>query len=272
MASLSDVSIWDPTKVYQYHRSLRQRRSHTAAVRSVSNSFWRSPKLRHWSSTDDSALSIIVGNFHTRFVMRNLCVDVIEQLHDAKVPVLLAMRVPQENATSANISSNDLLKYLVRQAIQVRHKLQTEKSMAVKCATFHGASTEMEWFQVLEAVLAEIGSQVYIIVDLEVLDRNLGPADGFSWALAFEHFFNKLLLRGLSTKVKVLLVSYGSLPFQLSTADHSKFVITTKTQLTTARQQKAGRGVKSPQLPFRLKNLPGSPAKNTQGRGPRRRS
>ncbi|KAF2802196.1 uncharacterized protein BDZ99DRAFT_402242 [Mytilinidion resinicola] len=271
MMSLSDVSIWDPTKVYKYHHSLKQRRSHTAAVRSVPNSFWQSPKLHRWSSTDDSALSIIVGNYHARFVMRNLCIDVIEQLHDAKVPVLLAMRVPQENGSSANISSNDLLKYLVRQAIQIRHKLQTEKSMAMKCATFHGASTETEWFQVLEAVLADIGSQVYIIVDLEMLNRDLGPVDGFSWVLAFEHFFNELLVRGLSTQVKVLLVSYSSLPFQLSAADRSKFVTTAKTQLTTARQRKAGRGVRLPQLPFRLKNIPGSPAKNSQERGPRRR-
>jgi hypothetical protein len=94
-----------------------------------------------------------------------------EQLHSANVPVLMAMRMPQDNGTSSNISSNDLPKYLVRQAIQVRHKHHTEKSMAVKLATFHCASTETDWFQVLKAVQVDISSQVYVVADLEVLDR-----------------------------------------------------------------------------------------------------
>lgn len=264
--------MWDPIKVYQYNCSLRRQRSRMVAVRSVANSFWRSSKLRHWSSTDNSALSIILGNFHSRFFMRNLCVDIIDQLRNAHVPVLLAMKGPQENAASTNISSNDLLKYLVRQALHTRNKLQTEKSMAVKCATFHSACTETGWFQLLEAVVADIESHVYIVVDLELLDRNLLPVGGFSWASAFENFFNKLVDRGLSTKVKVLLVSYGSLPFKLSDADRSNFVIPAKTQLTTARQRKAGRGPKSSQLSFRLKNLPSPSPKRSPGKGPRYQS
>ncbi|KAJ9605959.1 hypothetical protein H2200_009808 [Cladophialophora chaetospira] len=265
VASLAAVPIWDPFKAYQYHYSMRQRRIHSTAVRSIPDSFWQSPKLRRWCSTNESTLSIITGNFNARFIMRNLCVDVIQQLRDANVPVLLAMRVPQENDTPAQISSIDLLKYLVRQAIQISHKFQTEKSMALRCGTFHDASTETEWFQVLEGTLADMGGQVYIVIDLGILDSKFKPLDEFSLPTAFEHFFITLLARGLSTKVKVLLVSYSALPFRLSATDHSKFVTPAKAQLITARRRKAGKGAKSSQTLFRIKNLPGSPAR----KGPR---
>lgn len=242
MVWLSDISIWHPTKVYEYHNSFR-RRLHTAAVRLLTNSFWRSPKLRHWSSTGESAISVITGNFHSRFVLRDLCVDITEQLHTAKVPVLLALRVPQEKDTSANVSSNDPLKYLIRQAIRVHHELQTEKSMALGCATFHEATSESEWFQVLEGILADINSPVYILIDLDILDRSFSPIGGFSWVQAFKQSFNALEARGLATKVKVLFISYGSLPFRLSAMEHSQFVVSAKTQLITARQRTVGRGV-----------------------------
>jgi hypothetical protein len=255
MASLLDIPIWEPMKVYQYHYSLRRQRCHTTATHSVSDSFWKSPKLRHWSSTDESTQSLITGNFHSRPLIRNLCVDIIEQLRDSKLPVLMAMKVPQEKTTAATISSTDLLKYLVRQAVQTAHKFQTEKSMAATCATFHHASTEVEWFQLLEAVVADMGSPVYIVIDLELLDKKHSSVDGFSWLSAFESYFSKLNDRGLSTKVKVLFVSYGLLPFELSDADRSNYAISAKTQLTTARRRKTGRGSKSPQIPFRLKNL-----------------
>jgi len=125
----------------------------------------------------------------------------------------------------------------------------------MRCAAFHTALTETEWFHVLEGILADIGGQVYIVVDLGILDTKYDPLDKFSWVTAFEDFFNSLSARRLSTKVKVLLVSYGSLPFQLSAADYAKCVISAKSQLTTARQRKAGKGVKSSKIPFRIKNL-----------------
>lgn len=240
-------------------------------MRLLTNSFWRSPKLRHWSSTGESAISVITGNFHSRFVLRDLCVDITEQLHTAKVPVLLALRVPQEKDTSANVSSNDPLKYLIRQAIRVHHELQTEKSMALGCATFHEATSESEWFQVLEGILADINSPVYILIDLDILDRSFSPIGGFSWVQAFKQSFNALEARGLATKVKVLFISYGSLPFRLSAMEHSQFVVSAKTQLITARQRTVGRGVNLPQLPFRLKNLPGSStARGSPRKCPRR--
>jgi len=253
MASLSDTSLWDPTKVFQYHRSLTRLQSHISASRSLPHSFWQSSKLQHWSSTNDSAMSIVLGNFHARFNMRALCVGIVEQLHQAKIPVLLAMAMPQENVESVKVSSIDLLKYLVRQALQIRTKRHTEKSMAFTCASFHSASTEIELFQTLEAVLADINSQVYIVVDLGILEATLSTVGEFSWVYAFEQLFTALSARGSLTKLKVFLVSYRSLPFQLPAADFSRLVTLAKTQPMKVRQRKLGRGANSIRLPLRVK-------------------
>jgi hypothetical protein len=244
MASLSHVPIWEPMKVYQYYNSVRRRMSHKRPVHTLPNTFWRSSKLRHWSSTPESALSVIAGNFQARFLIRNLCVDIIEQLHRAAIPVILAMKV-QEDSLSTYISHTDLLKYLIRQALQIRDKVHTEKSMSLTCAKFHDSTDEAGWFQLFEATLADIGSLVYIIVDLVILDKSFSFIDNFSWIGAFEQFFETLINRKISTKVKVLLVCYGSLPIELSARDRNKFVIPAKADSITARQRKFARAVKS---------------------------
>jgi hypothetical protein len=194
--------------------------------------------------------------------VRDFCVEIIQQLHNATVPVLLALKVPQEmdeSSPSSNISIVDVLKYLVRQAITARQSLLTEKSMALRCATIHEAGSESEWFRILEAVLAELGNLVYIIVDMELLDKHLQPANGFLWVQQFQAVFENFRARGLATRIKVVLVSCSPLPFQLSDLDRSKFVVQARTQVVTARQRKAGRAKQAPQVPIRLKGLSGSP-------------
>jgi hypothetical protein len=250
MASLSNTGIWDPNKAFQYHRSTRQRCSRRTATQPMPDSFWKSPKLLLWSSTDESALTIVSSTFRTRFALRNMCVGIIEQLQNARVPYLLAMKVPEKDA-STDISANDLLRYLARQAIQLKQNMRTEKSMSLTCVKCHGAANEAECFQLLEATLAEIGSLVYIVVDLEIIDRKLSSAENFSWVQAFERFFEALVKRGLSTKLKVLLVSYGSLSIQLSKAEYRKLVIYTKTRTTTARQRKFSNRLKVSGLQLR---------------------
>jgi hypothetical protein len=261
METLSRVSIMDPAKLFQYHCSLRRQRSRSAAIQSIPNNFWQSPKLRIWSSTNKSALVIVSGNYQARYVMRDFCVEVIQQLHDATVPVLLALKAPQEmkaSSLSANISMMDVLEYLVRQAITARHRSQTEKSMVMRCATIHEADTEAKWFDIFEAVLAELGSLVYIVIDMDILDKHLQPTDAFLWLQQFQSVFDNFTTRGLATSVKVVLVSCSPLPFKLSSSDRSKFVVQARTQVVTARQRKAGRAKRSPQVPIRLKGLPGS--------------
>lgn len=197
--------------------------------------------------------------------MRDLCIDIVQQLTETQTPFLLAMKIPQEKGSSESISSSDLLKYLIKQAIEIRKNYQSEKSMALSCAMFHGASAGMDWFRLLEIVLADIDDTVYIIVDLDIMDKSAPNLDGFSWISAFESFFANLKTRGLSTKIKVLFVNYGAQVIPLSTTDRAKFVVTAKTEIVTARQRKAGRGVQPQQMCFRLRNLPPLPARRSVG-------
>jgi hypothetical protein len=238
MKSISDTAMLDPIKVFHYLLAARRRTYHNP-TNLMSRRFWNSPRLRTWTSSKQSDISIIKGNFRSRQALRNFCVEAIEQLRASQVPVLLAMNTPQAESPSSNISPIDLLKYLIRQALQLRQSVQTEKSMSLSCATFDGNHSEADWFHLLESALADIGRQVYLIVDLELLNRDFGPPDGFPWLSAFLSFFAQLSDRRNSHNVKVLLISYGAeLPFTLSNSEYSSFVIHAKTEAVIARQRR----------------------------------
>jgi len=258
MVSLSEVQLWDPLRVYQYHYALHRRRR--SPISQLSNRFWHSTKLRNWTRSPQSEISLIMGTFHSRLALRGFCVDVIEQLRAHQVPVLVSMRVTDDLSTTTKISSMDLLKYFVKQALQLSQKMRNERSMALSCARFHSAMSETEWFQLLESVLAEIGQTVYIIVDLELLDPDLDMLGRFSWLSAFRAFFSRLEERQVSTQVKVLLINYGSrLPFGLSDSEYSDFVVPAKMTPTTVRQRRAGRPLALEGKRSLLGNLRGQP-------------
>jgi len=241
MNSISDEAIIDPMKVFNYLMAARRRTSHKP-THVLSNRFLNSPQLKRWASLDTSDVSIIKGSFRSRQAVRNFCVGVIEQIRDAQIPVIWALNIPRIEDQPAEISTIDLLKYITKQAIPLRKKPPTEKSMSLSCAPFHGNLSEADWFQLLESALAEIGRPVYLIIDLELLHRDSAPANGFSWLCAFREFFTQLARRGIDHPVKVLLISYGAgLPFALSSSEQSGFVISTKTDTVTARQRRAGK-------------------------------
>ncbi|KAI3331598.1 hypothetical protein HD806DRAFT_477859 [Xylariaceae sp. AK1471] len=251
MASITELPIWDPAKSFQYHQSLRFRRSHNS-LRPLSNRFWQSPRLRKWFMSQESHICIIIGNFQSRFSLRNFCVDVINQINSSQVPVLLALRVTHENSFT-QMSSVDLLKYLVRQALHVSQDIQTEKSMSLSCARFYSARSERQWFQNLKAVISAMGRPIYLVIDLEMLDRDPPPFDDFSWLSSFLEFISELNERCAVTRIKVLLFAYGAeLPFRISNDQYSEFVIQAKTEVVTVRQQKARRRLPSKGIPFRL--------------------
>lgn len=252
MDTLLVVAMMDPIKSFQYHCALRRQRSRGAALQSTPNKFWQSPKLRNWSSTQNSALTIVSGNYQARYVVRDFCVDVIKQLNDAAVPVLLALKAPREDSDSAIISTIDVLKYLVRQAITLSRRRNTEKGMALKCASVHDADTATKWFEILQGILADIGHLVYIVVDLELLAIHLEPSDGAVWVQQFQSMFEDFTRRGIGTKVKVVLVSCSPLPFQLTDTDRATFLVQARSQVMTTRQRKAGRAQQLSKVPFRL--------------------
>lgn len=253
------VSIPEPKATFEHHHSLRRQRLRSGTSLTVANSFWQSPKMRNWSFTQDSALSIIHANFQARFVVRDLCVDILEQLKAANMPYLLVLKMPDPSQTSTTITISDLIRYLVKQAIDIQRDLQSEKSMALSCAMFHDASTENEWFGLLQTVLSELGGLVHILIDLDILPREHSQSGDFSWIASFERFFADLESRGLETKIKVLFVSYGALQLRLSASERTKFVVPAKTEIVTARQRRAGRAPQPRQMCYRLLSLPDSP-------------
>ncbi|KAH0565264.1 hypothetical protein GP486_001345 [Trichoglossum hirsutum] len=208
IAFVSNTPLPDPTKSYQYSLFMRNRRYRNLRG-STSGPFWFSPKLQAWSSARDSALCMVKGTFHSRFDVKDVCVSMIEQLHNGEIPVIWAMKMGGEGVRDT--SSVDLFKYLVFQALRLNSTLHTEKSMALSCSRFQSATTEEEWCELLGSALAGIAREVYIVVDLEMLNLSLAPISGnFSWPFAFTSLFKKLSDRGFDTRVKVLLFSYGS--------------------------------------------------------------
>ncbi|KAI0971026.1 hypothetical protein F4678DRAFT_435411 [Xylaria arbuscula] len=244
MASITDLPIWDPTKIFQYHRSLRDRRSYNS-YQSLSTRFWTSPRLLRWFKSENSDILIVRGSPQSRFSLRNFCVDVIEQLRSSHTPVLFALKVNQggtEDAPSSSVSWADVLKYLLRQALHETHGHQTEKSMSLSCARVHSASNDSEWFQILEAALSAFEKQVYVVIDLEILNSDMKDAGNFPWLLAFLSLFRKLAERGLTTRIKVLMITYGHEVHLLPSSDEqSEFMVQARTDVVTVRQQKLRR-------------------------------
>ena len=217
MSFLSDVPLNNPSDSFRYHVLMRNKRALTLKGR-VADPFWRSPKLQAWSRAQHSSLIMVRGSFQARFDLRDFCVNVIEELHHARIAVLWVMKTSGEKAMAQSISTVDLLKNLILQALRQNPAAQTEKSMALSCAKVQSLCTEREWFQMLESVLADFPNDVYIVIDQEAVTSKLLPLPStFSWPSAFQSLFENLSTRALKTRVKVLLISYGS-PIQLQPA------------------------------------------------------
>lgn len=296
MTVLPQSTTYDPIKAFHYHQLVRHRPSHTP-LRPLSDRFWQSPILRRWSGSQESDMALILGNYQSRTALRNLVVDVVEQLQAARVPALLAPKpVAKVEATNGGndvegaVGLSDLIRNLVRQALQVLQQqqqhgggeVQTERSMGRFSAQFLGAESPEELFQLLKAVLSEIIGQVYLVVDLGVLGSEQQQASagndkegGFTWLASFLAFFTELSERNnnvsalLKARVKVLLVSYDAFPPScLSAVSQPGYVVQARTEVVTARNRKARRNNTPKMSQLRL-NL-SKPAKGNKpvgGRG-----
>lgn len=210
MTFISDVAGLDAAKSLQYSLVMRNRRQLKPAP--AVEPFWLGPKLQAWASAKSSSLIMVRGTFQNRFGMKDFCVDFIGILREAEIPVLWALKSSYKD-TDAVPSMVDLLKHLVCQALRLNVALQTESFLGPSCAAFRRAMTEDDWFNLLGSVLAGL-PQIYIVIDVEMLSSLFPPlTKDFSLPLAFLGLFQKLSDRGVKTRVKVILVSYGSTMF-----------------------------------------------------------
>lgn len=242
MQSIADPNLWDPRKALNY-LLVHQKRSSQNQARQLSEGFWEFARMRRWARSKDSDISIVKGDFRSRHALRCFSVDVIEQLRLKQIPVLFALGTSQEGAAAKSMSTEDLLKYLVRQVLDLRRSGQTEKSMSLNAAAFSGNLSEQEWFSLLQHLLSGLSGNVYFVVDLDLLNRNFNSPSSFHWLSAFLGLFKSVAERGAGLTIKVLLVSYSSeLPFDTTKDGHSSFIVPArKTKL--AAQRRKGRAV-----------------------------
>lgn len=238
MQSLADHKLWDPQKTLSY-LLINQKRSSQNQARQLSEGFWEFARMRQWARSNESDVSIIKGDFRSRHALKCFSVDVIEQLRLKQIPVLFAIGTSQEGATAKSMSTEDLLRYLVRQVLDLRRSGQTEKSMSLNAAAFSGSLSEKEWFALLQNLLSGLSGNIYLVVDLELLDRNVDTDSGIHWLSAFLDLFRSLSERRAALTIKVLLVSYSpELPFDMSTSQYSGFVIPARTTKLMAQKRK----------------------------------
>ncbi|KAI0437887.1 hypothetical protein F4803DRAFT_565677 [Xylaria telfairii] len=107
------------------------------------------------------------------------------------------------------VSTIDLLRYLVQQAIKINESIHTDAALSPRYGAHLRAQTEDDWVRVLASVLEGI-PLTYIILDIEVLSQSLGPPEKGSLPSAFCGLFTELSSRGIKTIVRIALVGYGS--------------------------------------------------------------
>lgn len=207
MSFLLEDALGDAMRSYQYNQSTRDRTRGTS-LQGLTNSFWLSPKLHHWSSAEESKLVFIRGSAKVQPIMRTFCIKVIDQLRDNNIPVLWALPSAQGDGSDKKGSPVDILKHLIMQAMQYSKGAPRESEVTRLCTRFKTMRTEMEWMRLLVQALRSIGPLCYLIIDLSTRDQGLQPIEsGFSWLGAFQELFSQLATGVPSIRVKVLLLN-----------------------------------------------------------------
>lgn len=197
----------DPLLSLRHNRFLRNRRNLKPG--SPRKGFWMDPKLEKWEITPTSSLVIVKGSYKLRFQVKDFCVNIIECLQIAKVPIIWALPTMKKIDDSTLFSTLDLLKHLVWQVLKINTALQNESSMAAICARSQTASDEDHWFSILASVITGL-DRLYVVIDVETLSGI--SAGSRSLPEAFLDLFSMLADRGSNTKMRIVLVSYIS-PF-----------------------------------------------------------
>jgi hypothetical protein len=200
--ALNTLQLLDNQKSLQ--ASLVLRRTRARDMSGAISDFQHSPKLRSWTQSPTSSLVMVQGTYSSRAQIRNFCVDVIQDVRAVSVPILWALNT---GSRSPRVTSPvNVLKSLVKQALQLSPALHSERSLAPKLMSLREIAQPSEMFDLLASALADL-SYVYILVDVELLEN---PSDKASWPHEFLKLFERLAARGLLSTVKVVLVSYLS--------------------------------------------------------------
>lgn len=176
------------------------------------------------------------GNFATRQVLQDFCVDVIEHLRSSNIPTLWALKkVATPNNEQTQFSIMDLLKYLIVQALKLNESLKTEKTMAWRCAQFQRATSAAELFQLLLVALEGLGRQTYLVIDMETIEESLQSLDGFNIVSAFLQSFNAS--QSPKIRLKTIIIRYRANSSEMQLDSDAALAIVPVRAVGRGRQQ-----------------------------------
>ncbi|KAL7906380.1 hypothetical protein GGI35DRAFT_470994 [Trichoderma velutinum] len=210
LGQLSVASLSDPIKAFQLLLFMSKRRQPKSSIKEAA--FWLDSRIQKWNKSKDSSLVIMEGTRKTRFHLQSFCAKSIAILFDAKCPVIWALKalnVDKTAAGQAQVSTIDLLKYIISQAVSVNKSIHTDAALIPRLMAHIDAKSEEDWINILASVLQGI-PHLYIMIDVEVLSQKLGTLTEDFWPTAFLKMFSELSARNIVTVVKVVLISYGS--------------------------------------------------------------
>ncbi|KAH8662867.1 hypothetical protein BGZ60DRAFT_530024 [Tricladium varicosporioides] len=165
-----------------------------------------------------------------RFHVKDFCTNSIMMLQKDQIPVIWALKAidtrgGSESPIRDQVSTIELLKYLISQAIRVNEAIHTDAALIPQLKLYMDAKTEQQWFDILAMALQGL-PLIYIIIDVELLNPSLiDLTENFSWPAAFLKVFSELAQRSMRTVVKVLLVSYGSSALKSNLSDYQKLMV-----------------------------------------------
>ncbi|KKO98166.1 hypothetical protein THAR02_09727 [Trichoderma harzianum] len=209
LSQLSVAVLPDPIKAFQLLLFVSKKRQPKSSIKG--EAFWLDSKIQKWNKDKASSLVIINGTWKTRFHLQSFCAKSIAILFDAKCPVIWALKAVSGDRTAADqaqVSTIDLLKYVISQAISVNKSIHTDAALVPRLGHID-AKSEEDWINILASVLQGI-PRLYIMIDVEILSQNLGTLTKDFWPTAFLKMFSELSARNIGTIVKLALISYGS--------------------------------------------------------------
>lgn len=187
-----------PEACRQYHRVRRNRRRQSG--QDNSGILRDSKQLQAWANKEESHQIAICSNFQSRHAARDFAIDAIDLIKEAQIPVVWVLN--PRNDSREDVTSLEVLKYLVSQVLQQNHTMLNERSAALSAARYQSATTEDDWISLLGSVLEGM-SQIYMIVDLEILGIEKAER---SWPGIFTTLVERLQCRNIRTVVKVAFV------------------------------------------------------------------
>jgi hypothetical protein len=210
MDFLSDANVLDPAKSLQYRTFMSVQTKGRQAKAEKSSRFWLDPKFAAWESASSPTMILVKGEYSSRCQVQRFAVEIIHELRHRSVPTLWALKsIPTQGASAA--SNIDIIKGLICQAIQLNVSQHTERSLALSCAQFRAAGSIEQWFNLLAHTIASL-PQLYIIVDLEAVGSSY--LHGISWLSQLTAMFQRHTSGEWISRLKILLISYGSSTWQ----------------------------------------------------------